>query len=56
MTETRARLWVRRFLLEHLVGERNLARNRATELSRFPHCSSRLIAGKVQETVDQILK
>src|SRR3954470_3607077 len=27
VTETRLGPWVRRFLLEHLVGERNLARN-----------------------------
>ena len=38
-------VWVRRFLLEHLVGERNLARNtqrsyRDTLVLLLPCCSS----------------
>ena len=55
MTDT-AKLgpWVRRFLLEHLVGERNLARNtqrsyRDTLALFFP-----FIAGKVHKKVDQL--
>ncbi len=47
--------WVRRFLLEYLVSERNLARN--------THCSYRdtlrlllpFVAQKVQREVDRIL-
>jgi len=47
-------LWIRRFLLEHLVGERNLARN--TRLSYRDALSLLLpfVAGKLNKPVDRL--
>src|SRR5579863_448887 len=60
MTET-ARLgpWVRRFLLEHLVGERNLARNtqrsyRDTLALLIPFLSGKTLKGVDQLDVDHL--
>src|SRR3989442_4703031 len=55
MTDT-ARLgpWVRRFLLEHLVGERNLARNTQRSYRDTLALLIPFLAGKVQKTVDQL--
>jgi integrase/recombinase XerD len=60
MTET-ARLgpWVRRFLLEHLVGERNLARNtqrsyRDTLALLIPFLSGKALKGVDQLDVDHL--
>jgi len=47
--------WIRRFLLEHLVAERNLARN--TQIA-YRDCLTQLlpfIAGKVRRDVDRLL-
>lgn len=55
MTET-ARLgpWVRRFLLEHLVGERNLARNTQHSYRDTLALLIPFIAGKAHKEVDQL--
>ena len=55
MTET-ARLgpWVRRFLLEHLVSERNLARNTQRSYRDTLALLIPFIAGKVHKEVDQL--
>lgn len=55
MTET-ARLgpWVRRFLLEHLVGERNLARNTQHSYRDTLGLLIPFIAGKARKEVDQL--
>lgn len=54
MTETRLGPWVRRFLLEHLVGERNLARNTQQSYRDSLALLIPFIAGKVHKTVDQL--
>lgn len=55
MTET-AKLgpWVRRFLLEHLVGERNLARNTQRSYRDTLSLLIPFIAGKAHKGVDQL--
>ena len=55
MTDT-ARLgpWVRRFLLEHLIGERNLARNTQRSYRDTLALLIPFLAGKVQKNVDQL--
>ena len=47
MTETKLGPWVRRFLLEHLVGERNLARNTQQSYRDALTLLIPFIAGKV---------
>src|SRR5205823_5920525 len=54
MTETRLGPWVRRFLLEHLVGERNLARNTQCSYRDSLALLIPFIAGKVRKNVDQL--
>src|SRR3954451_4644104 len=54
VTETRLGPWVRRFLLEHLVGERNLARNTQQSYRDSLALLIPFIAGKVHKTVDQL--
>src|SRR3989442_7535364 len=46
--------WVRRFLLEHLVGERNLARNTQRSYRDSLALMVPFIAAKVQKQVDQL--
>src|SRR5262245_14650822 len=46
--------WVRRFLLEHLVGERNLARNTQRSYRDTLALLIPFIAGKVHKQVDQL--
>jgi integrase/recombinase XerD len=46
--------WVRRFLLEHLVGERNLARNTQHSYRDALTLLIPFIAGQVQKKVDQL--
>ena len=55
MTET-AKLgpWVRRFLLEHLVGERNLARNTQRSYRDTLALLIPFIAGKTHNEVDEL--
>jgi len=52
--ETKLGPWVRRFLLEHLVGERNLARNTQQSYRDSLMLLIPFIAGKVHKTVDQV--
>ena len=54
MTETKLGPWVRRFLLEHLVGECNLARNTQQSYRDSLTLLIPFIAGKVHKTVDQL--
>ena len=54
MTDTKFGPWVRRFLLEHLVGERNLARNTQQSYRDSLTLLIPFIAGKVHKTVDQL--
>ena len=54
MTEARLGPWVRRFLLEHLIGERNLARNTQHSYRDSLALLIPYIAGKVHKTVDQL--
>jgi integrase/recombinase XerD len=54
VTETRLGPWVRRFLLEHLVGERNLARNTQWSYRDSLALLIPFIAGKVHKNVDQL--
>jgi len=55
MTETdKLGLWVRRFLLEHLVGERNLARNTQRSYRDTLALLIPFIASKVHKKVDQL--
>lgn len=54
MIETRLGPWVRRFLLEHLVSERNLARNTQRSYRDALTLLIPFIAGKVQKKVDQL--
>jgi integrase/recombinase XerD len=54
VTETRLGPWVRRFLLEHLVGERNLARNTQQSYRDSLTLLIPFIARKVHKTVDQL--
>lgn len=55
MTETtRLGPWVRRFLLEHLVGERNLARNTQHSYRDTLALLIPFIAGKAHKEVDQL--
>jgi integrase/recombinase XerD len=54
VTETRLGPWVRRFLLEHLVGERNLARNTQCSYRDSLALLIPFIASKVRKNVDQL--
>jgi integrase/recombinase XerD len=54
VTEASLGPWVRRFLLEHLVGERNLARNTQKSYRDSLALLVPFIAGKVHKTVDQL--
>lgn len=54
MTETKLGPWVRRFLLEHLVGERNLARNTQRSYRDSLALLIPFIAEKVRKGVDQL--
>lgn len=54
MTETRLGPWVRRFLLEHLVGERNLARNTQRSYRDSLALLIPFIADKTHKDVDQL--
>jgi len=54
VTETRLGPWVRRFLLEPLVGERNLARNTQRSYRDALALLIPFIAGKVQKKVDPL--
>src|SRR5215471_20487081 len=54
VTEARLGPWVRRFLLEHLVGERNLARNTQKSYRDSLALLIPFIADKVHKTVDQL--
>src|SRR4051794_38109365 len=54
VTETMLGPWVRRFLLEHLVGERNLARNTQQSYRDSLALLIPYIAGKVHKSVDQL--
>lgn len=46
--------WVRRFLLEHLVGERNLARNTQRSYRDTLTLLIPFVAGKLHKTVDRL--
>jgi site-specific recombinase XerD len=46
--------WVRRFLLEHLIGERNLARNTQHSYRDALTLFFPFVAGKLQTTVDRL--
>ena len=54
MTETRLGPWVRRFLLEHLVGERNLARNTQRSYRDSLALLIPFIGDKTRKKVDQL--
>jgi integrase/recombinase XerD len=54
VTETKLGPWVRRFLLEHLVGERNLARNTQRSYRDSLALLIPFIAEKVRKGVDQL--
>ena len=54
VTETRLGPWVRRYLLEHLIGKRNLARNTQQSYRDSLALLIPYIAGKVHKTVDQL--
>src|SRR3954451_18078436 len=54
VTETRLGPWVRRFLLEHLMGERNLARNTQRSYRDSLALLIPFIADKVHKKVDQL--
>lgn len=54
MTDTKLGPWVRRFLLEHLVGERNLARNTQRSYRDSLALLIPFIAEKVRKGVDQL--
>ena len=54
MTETKLGPWVRRFLLEHLVGERNLARNTQRSYRDSLALLIPFIASKLHKKVDQL--
>jgi len=54
VTETRIGPWVRRFLLEHLVGERNLARNTQCSYRDSLALLIPFIATKIHKEVDQL--
>jgi len=54
VTETRLGPWVRRFLLEHLVGERNLARNTQRSYRDSLALLIPFIADKTHKDVDQL--
>lgn len=54
MTETRLGPWVRRFLLEHLVGERNLARNTQRSYRDSLALLIPFIGDKTRKEVDQL--
>jgi len=46
--------WVRRFLLEHLVAERNLARNKQSSYRRALTLLIPFVAGKLHRPVDRL--
>jgi site-specific recombinase XerD len=46
--------WVRRFLLEHLVGERNLARNTQRSYRDTLALMVPFIAARVRKQIDQL--
>ena len=54
MTDTKLGPWLRRFLLEHLVGERNLARNTQRSYRDSLALLIPFIAGRVRKEVDQL--
>lgn len=54
MIETRLGPWVRRFLLEHLVGERNLARNTQCSYRDSLALLIPFVGGKEHKNVDQL--
>jgi len=54
VTETRLGPWVRRFLLEHLVGERNLARNTQRSYRDSLALLIPFIANQTHKEVDQL--
>jgi integrase/recombinase XerD len=54
VTETRLGPWIRRFLLEHLVGERNLARNTQRSYRDSLMLLIPFTAGKLHKKVDQL--
>jgi site-specific recombinase XerD len=54
VTETKLGPWVRRFLLEHLVGERNLARNTQRSYRDSLSLLIPFIATKLHKEVDQL--
>ena len=54
MIEARLGPWGRRFLLEHLVGERNLARNTQRSYRDSLALLMPFVADKVHKTVDQL--
>ena len=54
MTDNKLGPWVRRFLLEHLVGERNLARNTQRSYRDSLALLIPFIAGKMRKEVDQL--
>jgi integrase/recombinase XerD len=54
VTETRLGPWVRRFLLEHLVGERNLARNTQRSYRDSLALLIPFIGDKTRKEVDQL--
>ena len=46
--------WVRRFLLEHILGERNLARNTQRSYRDTLSLLIPFVAGKIHTTVDRL--
>src|SRR5580704_4674350 len=46
--------WVRRFLLEHLVGERNLARNTQVSYRDALSLLIPFVAGRLHQSVDRL--
>src|SRR3984957_15617503 len=54
VTETRLGPWVRRFLLEHLVGERNLARNTQQSYRDALRLLLPFSAGRLRTPLDRV--
>jgi integrase/recombinase XerD len=54
VTDNKLGPWVRRFLLEHLVGERNLARNTQRSYRDSLALLIPFVAGKMRKEVDQL--
>jgi site-specific recombinase XerD len=54
VTETKLGPWVRRFLLEHLVGKRNLARNTQRSYRDSVALLIPFVAERVRKDVDQL--